>query len=61
MRKCKNPEESYIFDETVLSIICDKCGSNAKKIKIKIKTESIVILEIISLINNILHNKWMYN
>ena len=28
-RQFKNPKMSYIFNETlVLSIICDKCGSN---------------------------------
>ena len=31
-RKFKNSKISYIFDQTVLSIICNKCSSNDEKI-----------------------------
>ena len=49
-RKIKNPKISYIFDETVLSIICDNCGS--KDEKIFKKQESFKVLKLFSLINN---------
>ena len=50
-RKLKNPRISYIFDETLsLSTICDKCSSNDEKIFKE--QESIEILRILSLINN---------
>ena len=50
-RKLKNPRISYIFDETLsLSTICDKCSSNDEKIFKE--EESIEILRILSLINN---------
>ena len=50
-RKLKNPRMSYIFDETLsLSTICDKCSSNDEKIFKE--EESIEILRILSLINN---------
>ena len=41
-RKFKNPKISYIFEKTVLSIICSKC----KDEKI-FKKESIVILKLL--------------
>ena len=51
-RKFKNPKASYTFNEAlVLSIICDKCGSNDDKI-FTIE-ESIEILKILGLIDNI--------
>ena len=51
-RKLKNPRISYIFDETLsLSTICDKCSSNDEKIFKE--EESIEILGILSLINNL--------
>ena len=51
-RKLKNPRISYIFDETLsLSTICDKCSSNDEKIFKE--EESIEILRILSLINNL--------
>ena len=50
-RKLKNPRISYIFDETLsLSTICDKCSR--KEEKIFKEEESIEILRILSLINN---------
>ena len=50
-RKLKNPRISYIFDETLsLSTICDKCSSNDEKIFKE--EESIEILRILSLANN---------
>ena len=50
-RKLKNPRISYIFDELLsLSTICDKCGSNDQKIFKE--EESIEILKILGLINN---------
>ena len=50
-RKLKNPRISYIFDETLsLSTICDKCSSNDEKIFKE--EESIEILRILSLTNN---------
>ena len=50
-RKLKNPRISYIFDETLsLSTICDKCSSYDEKIFKE--EESIEILRILSLINN---------
>ena len=50
-RKLKNPRISYIFDETLsLSTICDKCSSNDEKIFKE--QESIEIVRILSLINN---------
>ena len=50
--KFKSPKISYIFDKTLfLSIICDKCSSEDRKI-FKEK-ESIEILKIIGLIKNI--------
>ena len=50
-RKFKNPEVSYIFNKMlVLSVICDKCASNDKKIFKE--EESIEILKTLSLINN---------
>ena len=50
-RKLKNPRISYIFDETLsLSTICDKCSSNDEKIFKE--EESIEILRILILINN---------
>ena len=51
-RKLKNPKVSYILDKTlVLSITCDKCGSNDQKIFKK--EESIEILKTLGLIKNI--------
>ena len=47
----KNPNISYIFDKTlVLSIICDKCSSEEENIFKE--EESIEILKILGLINN---------
>ena len=47
----KNPKIAYIFDKTlVISIICDKCGSNDEKIFKE--EESIEILKIHGLIKN---------
>ena len=49
-RKFRSPQISCNFDKAVVpSIICDKRGSNDKKI---IENESIEILEILILINN---------
>ena len=51
-KKINNPKISYIFVKTlVLSIICSKCGS--KDEKIFKEEESIKILKIFGLINNI--------
>ena len=51
-RKFKNPKASYTFNEAlVLSIICDKCGSNDDK-TFTIE-ESIEIFKILGLIDNI--------
>ena len=51
-KKINNPKISYIFVKTlVLSIICSKCGS--KDEKIFIEEESIKILKIFGLINNV--------
>ena len=51
-KKFKNPKISYIFDKTLsLSFICDKCCS--KDAKIFKEEESIKILKILGLINNI--------
>ena len=51
-KEFKNPKISYILTKTLfLSIICSKCGSKDENI-LK-KEESVKILKIISLINNI--------
>lgn len=51
-RKLKNPKVLHFFNEAlVLSIICDKCGSNDDKI-FTIE-ESIEILKTLGLIDNI--------
>ena len=51
-KKINNPKISYFFRKTlVLSIICSKCGS--KDEKIFIEEESIKILKIFGLINNV--------
>ena len=51
-KKFKNPKISYIFEETlVLSIICSKCAN--KDEKIFKEEESIKILKILRLYNNI--------
>ena len=35
-KKLKNPKIQYIFDKTlVLSIICDRCGSNDENVMMK--------------------------
>ena len=48
----KNPEISFIFNKTLAStVICDKCDSNDKKVREK--KESIWILKIFGLTNNI--------
>ena len=50
-KKFKDPQISCIFDKAlVLSIICDKCGSNDEKLFKE--EESIEILKILGLINN---------
>ena len=50
-RKFKNPEITYIFEKTVLSIICSKCINEGEKI---FKEEdSIEILKILGFIENI--------
>ena len=50
-RSLKTPNISYIFDKTlVLSIICDKCSSEEENIFKE--EESIEILKILGLINN---------
>ena len=56
-KKINKPKISYFFGKTlVLSIICSKCGS--KDEKIFKEEESIKILNIFGLINNIeLHQK----
>ena len=51
-KKFNNPEISQILEKTLFfSIICSKCGS--KDEKISKDEESIKILKIISLINNL--------
>ena len=51
-KEFKNPKISYILEKTlVLSIICSKCSS--KDEKILEKEESVKILKLIGLINNI--------
>ena len=62
--KFENSKISYNFDKALLvSIICVKCGS--KDEKISKEQESIEILNILCLINNmndnIYHAKWIYN
>ena len=55
-RKIKNSEVSYIIGKTlVLSIICDKCGSNDENIFNE--KESTEILKIIGFINSIEENQ----
>ena len=50
-RKFKNSKISYIFDKIlVLSIVSDKCSSNDEKIFSE--EESVDILKILELINN---------
>ena len=51
-RKCENPKILYIFEKKlVLSIICSRC--NNEGIKIFKEEESIEILKILGLIENI--------
>ena len=50
-RKLKNSKISYIFEETALSITCSKCKNEDEKIFKE--EESIEILKIIGLIQNI--------
>ena len=51
-RKFNNPKTSYIFEKTlVLSIICSKCKNEDEKIFKE--EESIEILKILGLIENI--------
>ena len=55
-KKLKNPKIQYIFDKTlVLSIICDRCGSNDENTFEK--EESIEILKILGLVNDM--NVWV--
>ena len=50
-RKFEKPKTSYLFEKTlVLSIICSKCKTEDEKIS---KEESIKILKILALINNV--------
>ena len=50
-RKFKNSKTSYIFEKKIVfSIICSKCGNEDEKI---FKEESIEILKILGLIENI--------
>ena len=52
--KLKNPEISYIFSKTVVSVICDKWGSKHKRKRKRIKKKRINWnIENSGLINNL--------